>query len=128
VEAQQEALRPDRPTLPPGRGLTGTVLETRCPIPASDPGSDPRFDADVDTPADGKPGPFLCVPVSFRGRSLGVFRAFPGSPEGISARTAEVLASSLSAAVRNVLLYRSLLGSIDEVARVRRDARRGGSR
>ncbi|MEN8185218.1 MAG: response regulator, partial [Myxococcota bacterium] len=32
VEAQQEALRPDRPTLPPGRGLTGTVLETRCPI------------------------------------------------------------------------------------------------
>ena len=90
---------------------------------SAEPESDPRFDPEVDTPQDGKPGPFLCVPVSFRGRSLGVFRAFPASADRVSAQTAEVLASALSAAVRNVLLYRSLLESIEEVARVRRDAR-----
>ena len=88
-----------------------------------EPGSDPRYDPEVDTPEDGRAGPLLCVPLCFRGRSLGVFRAFPASPDRVSARTAEVLASSLSAVVRNVLLYRSLLESIEEVARARRDAR-----
>jgi len=121
--ARDAAARPDRDRLPRARGLTGTVLETRCPVSSAEPESDPRFDPEVDTPEDGKPGPFLCVPVCFRGRSLGVFRAFPTSADRISAQTAEVLASSLSAAVRNVLLYRSLLESIEEVARVRRDAR-----
>jgi hypothetical protein len=37
----------------------------------------------------------------------------------------EVLAAALSAAVRNVLLYRSLVDTIDEVARARREAQRG---
>ena len=37
---------------------------------------------------------------------------------------APVLAAALSAAVRNVLLYRSLVESIDEVAAARRDAQR----
>jgi DNA-binding response OmpR family regulator len=124
IEAERDAAaRPDRDRLPRARGLTGTVLETRCPVSSAEPESDPRFDPEVDTPEDGKPGPFLCVPVCFRGRSLGVFRAFPACADRVSARTAEILASSLSAAVRNVLLYRSLLESIEEVARVRRDAR-----
>jgi DNA-binding response OmpR family regulator len=124
VEAERDAAaRPDRRRLPRARGLTGTVLETRCPVSSAEPASDPRFDPEVDTPEDGKSGPFLCVPVCFRGRSLGVFRAFPASADRVSAQTAEVLASALSAAVRNVLLYRSLLESIEEVARVRRDAR-----
>jgi DNA-binding response OmpR family regulator len=124
IEAERDAAaRPDRRRLPRGRGLTGTVLETRCPVSCVEPESDPRYDPEVDTPEDGKAGPLLCVPVSFRGRGLGVFRAFPDSADCVSARTAEVLASSLSAAVRNVLLYRSLLESIEEVARVRRDAR-----
>ena len=41
----------------------------------------------------------------------------------ISAGTGEMLAAVLSAAVRNVLLYRSLLESIEEVAQVRREAK-----
>ena len=38
-------------------------------------------------------------------------------------RTAEVLAAAFSAAVRNVLLYRSLLQSIEEVAEARKQSR-----
>jgi hypothetical protein len=52
-----------------------------------------------------------------------VLRVFPDRPESARARTAEVLAAAVSAAVRNVLLYRNLLDSIDEVARVRRATR-----
>ena len=38
------------------------------------------------------------------------------------ARTAELLCTALSAAVRNAILYRSLLESIDDLARARREA------
>ena len=51
-------------------------------------------------------------------------RAFPRDAAEASARSAELLAAALSAAVRNALLYRSLLESIDEVAEARRAARR----
>jgi DNA-binding response OmpR family regulator len=125
TEAEHSGLRPERAVLPRGRGLTGVALETGCPVSSAEPEADPRFDPEVDTPGDAEPGPFVCVPITFRGRPLGVFRAFPADPARVSARTAELLAASLSAAVRNVLLYRSLLESIEEVARVRRDARRG---
>jgi hypothetical protein len=40
-----------------------------------------------------------------------------------SARTGEVLAAAISAAVRNARLYRSLLESVDEVAKARREMR-----
>ena len=114
--------RTDRPLLPIGRGLTGSVAETGQLVASADPSADPRFDAAVDTPADGRSGPLLCGALRFRGKVLGVFRAFPESAEAPSARTGEVLSAALSAAVRNVLLYRSLVESIDEVARARREA------
>jgi DNA-binding response OmpR family regulator len=119
--------RADRPLLPAGRGLTGWVAETGQLVASADPASDPRFDAAVDTPADGRSGPMLCGALRFRGKVLGVFRAFPESSEAPSARTGEVLSAALSAAVRNVLLYRSLVESIDEVARARSESEgRGG--
>jgi DNA-binding response OmpR family regulator len=119
-------VRADRPSLPLGRGLTGSVAETGQLVASADPASDPRFDGAVDTPADGRPGPLLCGALRFRGKVLGVFRAFPESREAPSARTGEVLSAALSAAVRNVLLYRSLIESIDEVARARREAQGPG--
>ncbi|MDX1650200.1 MAG: GAF domain-containing protein, partial [Myxococcota bacterium] len=116
--------RADRGRLPAGRGLTGGVLETGQLVASDDPAADPRFDAAVDTPADGEAGPLLCGPLRFRGKTLGVFRVFPKSaPEP---RTGEVLSAALSAAVRNVLLYRSLVQSIEEVADARRAAARSG--
>jgi DNA-binding response OmpR family regulator len=118
--------RADRPALPVGRGLTGAVAETGQLVASADPASDPRYDAAVDTPADGRPGPLLCGALRFRGKVLGVFRAFPESREVPSARTGEVLSAALSAAVRNVLLYRSLVESIDEVARARRESQGPG--
>jgi DNA-binding response OmpR family regulator len=119
--------RADRPLLPPGRGLTGSVAETGQLVASADPASDPRFDAAVDTPADGRAGPMLCGALRFRGKVLGVFRAFPEAAAAPSARTGEVLSAALSAAVRNVLLYRSLVESIDEVARARSESEgRGG--
>ena len=53
---------------------------------------------------------------------LGVARVLPSEDRPVPVRTAEVLASALSAAIRNVLLYRSLLESIEDVARARRES------
>jgi len=122
-QAQEDGgLRADRARLPVGRGLTGQVLETGRLVATAEPQQDPRFEAAVDTPEGGAPAPLLCVPLRFRGRTLGVFRAFPKAGEQASPRTGELLGAALSAAVRNVLLYRSLVDTIEEVARVRREA------
>jgi FixJ family two-component response regulator len=127
-EAQRDPAVADRPRLPRDRGLTGLVLQTVGLVAADRPAADPRFDPQVDTPEDGRPGPLLCVPLRVRGKVLGVVRAFPEEGTSASPRVGEVLVATLSAAVRNVLLYRSLIESIDDVARARRDAgsRRGG--
>jgi len=114
--------RVDRERLPRNAGLTSVVLQTGHLVASGRPQSDPRFDPAVDTPEDGSPGPLLCVPIRLRGKVLGVARAFPKQPAAASARTGEVLAAALSAVVRNVLLYRSLLESIEDLARARRDA------
>jgi DNA-binding NarL/FixJ family response regulator/putative methionine-R-sulfoxide reductase with GAF domain len=113
----------DRARLPAGRGLTGTVLQAGQLVATDRPESDPRFDPEVDTPEGGEIGPLLCVPLRLRGKVLGVARAFLQAGSGASAATGEVLSAALSAAVRNVLLYRSLLESIDDVAEARREAR-----
>ncbi len=113
----------DRPRLPRHAGLTGGVFDTGQPVVTSRPADDPRFDPAVDRPEEGGEGGLLIVPLRFRGRTLGVCRAFFGGAEIPSPRVAEVLSAALSAAVRNVLLYRSLLASIEEVARARREAR-----
>lgn len=116
----------DRERLPANRGLTGTVCQTGGLVAAGDPAADPRFDARVDTAADGVTRALLCVPIKLRDKGVGVLRAFFDAGSGPSPRTAEVLSAVLSAAVRNVLLYRSLLQSIEELASARRDARRDG--
>jgi hypothetical protein len=100
------------------------VFETGGLVASEAPEEDPRFDPQVDTPADGRPGPLLCGPLRFRGKTLGVFRVFPEASGGASAAAGEVLSAALSAAVRNVLLYRSLVDTIEEVAQARREARR----
>jgi hypothetical protein len=79
--------------------------------------------AAVDTPEGGAVRPFLCGPIRFRGRTLGVFRVFPARAEDASPALAELLSAALSAAVRNVLLYRSLVQTIEEVAAARRGGR-----
>jgi GAF domain-containing protein len=126
-ELAREALcdadgRLDRARLPRNRGLTALVLQTGHLVATGRPESDPRFDAGVDTPEDGSHGPLLCVPIRLRGKVLGVARAFPKEGSAASARTGEILSAALSAAVRNALLYRSLLESIEDLARARREA------
>jgi DNA-binding response OmpR family regulator len=112
----------ERERLPRDRGLTGSVLQTGAVVASGHPERDPRFDPDVDTAADGEVRPLLCLPLRLRGKVLGVFRAYPTSEDAASPRSAEILCAALSAAVRNILLYRSLLESIDEVAEARREA------
>jgi hypothetical protein len=63
------------------------------------------------------------VPISFRNRTMGVMRAFLEPGVSASARTGEILAAAISAAVRNALLHRGLLDCVDEVARARRENR-----
>jgi len=124
LEGQMEGAGPsDRSGLERSGGLTGMVVQTGHLVATGHPEKDPRFEEEIDTAADGSVRPLICVPIKVRGKTLGVLRAFPTDPESARARTAEVLAAAVSAAVRNVLLYRSLLDSIDEVARVRRATR-----
>jgi len=123
-EGQRDGgVRADRSELPKNVGLTGLVLQTGHLVATQEPQSDSRFDPEVDTPEDGGVGPMLCLPLRLRGKVVGVFRAFLPPDVEVSARTGEVLAAALSAAVRNVLLYRSLLETIEDVAEARREAR-----
>ena len=122
LEAQCDAGgRVDRPRLDGDAGLTLAVLKTGSLVATDRPETDPRFAADIDTALDGAVGPLLCVPVRLRGKTVGVLRAFPADGAPASARTGEVVAAAISAAVRNVFLYRSLLESIEDVAKARRD-------
>ncbi len=123
-EAQLDGgYRADRKVLPPASGLTGTVLQSGHLIATQAPDLDGRYDPDVDTPEDGTTGPFLCVPLRLRGKVVGLCRAFLPVDAVASSATGEMLSAALSAAVRNVLLYRSLVESIEEVAEARRQAR-----
>ncbi|HEU4431697.1 MAG TPA: GAF domain-containing protein, partial [Myxococcota bacterium] len=115
--------RSDRAQLPVSRGLAGAVLQTGQLVATGDPTRDPRFDAEVDTPESGAAGPLVCGALRFRGKPIGIFRAFPARAEDASPELAELLAAALSAAVRNALLYRSLVQTIEEVAEARRAAR-----
>lgn len=115
----------DRARLPVGAGLTGFVFESGGIVASDAPARDVRFARAVDTPEDGVARPLLCGPIRFRGRTLGVFRAFPERAREASPALAELLSAALSAAVRNVLLYRSLVQTIEEVAVARREAKRG---
>jgi GAF domain-containing protein len=124
-EAQWDGgAKSDRARLPTGAGLTGFVLESGGIVASDAPARDSRFAPAVDTPEDGVARPLVCGPIRFRGRTLGVFRAFPESGAEASPALAELLSAALSAAVRNVLLYRSLVQTIEEVAVARREAQR----
>jgi CheY-like chemotaxis protein len=117
----------DRADLPRDAGITALSFQGGEAIASAGAAADPRCDAAVDTPADGNPRPLWVLPLSFRGRVLGVCRVFADAGlDALPARTGELLATALSAAVRNVLLYRSLVESIEEVAQVRREAQQRG--
>jgi DNA-binding response OmpR family regulator len=112
----------DREVLPRDAGLSGAVFASGQALASEEPAGDARFDAAVDTPQSGASGPLLVLPLRFRGKTLGIFRAFAPRAGATSPRTQEVLGAALSAAVRNALLYRSLVESIEEVAQVRRES------
>jgi len=76
---------------------------------------------EVDTPECGEASPLLCVPVRFRNKTMGVMRVFLEAGVPASARTGEILAAAISAAVRNALMVRGLLECVDEVAKARRE-------
>ena len=121
-EAQWEAGGAgDRAALPRVGSISGAVSEAGRPLGSERPAADPRFDPNVDTAEGGAGGPLLVLPLRFRDKTLGVFRAFAARAAAASPHTQEVLGAALSAAVRNVLLYRSLVDSIEEVAQVRKE-------
>jgi signal transduction protein with GAF and PtsI domain len=127
LESQCErAGQGDREKLPVDSGLTGVVLQTGRLVATDVPDQDPRFDPEVDTPEGGEASPMLCVPISFRKKTMGVMRVFLESGVTASARTGEILAATVSAAVRNALLHRGLLDCVDEVAKARRETRPPG--
>ena len=120
-EAQCSGADEDRPELPRDRGLSGGCLQSGALVASEHPEREARFDPAVDTPASGVPGPLLVVPLKVRERGLGIVRIFPAAEKGADAGLAEWLSAPLSAATRNVLLYRSLLDSVEDLARARRE-------
>jgi DNA-binding NarL/FixJ family response regulator len=125
LESQCErAGHADREMLPVDAGLTGTVLQSGRLVATDEPEGDPRFDPEVDTPESGEATALLCVPIRFRNKTMGVMRVFLEAGQSASARTGEILAAAMSAAVRNALLHRGLLDCVDEVAKARRENRR----
>jgi transcriptional regulator with GAF, ATPase, and Fis domain len=109
--------------------LTGLVCRNGQLVAVDVPAEEGRFRAAVDTAADGVARPYLCVPIKLREKLVGVLRVFLESDCRTSPRTGEVLAAAFSAAVRNVLLYRSLVQSIEEMAEARREmSSRGAGR
>jgi DNA-binding NarL/FixJ family response regulator len=124
LESQCErAGHADRERLPTDSGLTGVVVQTGRLVATDAPDRDPRFDPEVDTPECGEASPLLCVPVRFRNKTMGVMRVFLEAGVPASARTGEILAAAISAAVRNATMYRGLLDCVDEVAKARRSNR-----
>ncbi len=124
LESQCERAGPaDRERLPVDSGLTGVVVQTGRLVATDAPERDPRFDPEVDTPEGGEAMPLLCVPVRFRDKTLGVMRVFLEAGVPASARTGEILAATISAVVRNAIMYRGLLDCVDGVAKARRESR-----
>ncbi len=122
LEAEADgAVVGDRDRLPLDRGLVGRVAQTGQPIASDAPQDEDRFDEAVDTASDGLPRPMLCIPLKLRDKTVGLLRVFLDRGP-VSPRSAEILSAAFSAAVRNVLLYRSLLQSIEEVAEARRQS------
>jgi FixJ family two-component response regulator/GAF domain-containing protein len=113
--------RADRERLPgDGGGLSALALRSGRVVAAERPADEVGYAAGIDTPADGAPGPLLLLPLAVRGKVLGLARIHPESAASVSAATGEVLGAALSAALRSVLLYRSLLDAVDDVAAARR--------
>jgi CheY-like chemotaxis protein len=103
-----------------GGGLTAVALRSGRVLAAAQPAAEAGFAAAIDTPADGAAGPLYLLPLSIRGKVLGLARVHPESAAAVSAGTGEALAAALSAALRSALLYRSLLDAVDDVAAARR--------
>lgn len=121
IEAEADGgRRGDRLSLGIGEGLTGLVCQNGQLVAVDVPEEEGRFRAAVDTASDGVARPYLCVPIKLREKLVGVLRVFLEPGHRTSPRTGEVLAAAFSAAVRNVLLYRSLVQSIEEMAEARR--------
>jgi len=122
LESQCErAGHADREKLPVDSGLTGVVVQTGRLVATDAPDRDPRFEREVDTPESGEPRALLCVPIRFRNKTLGVMRVFLEEGVPASARTGEILAAAISAAVRNAIMYRGLLEYVDGIAKTRRE-------
>jgi DNA-binding response OmpR family regulator len=117
----------DREQLPSDAGLMAIAFSDGRAIESDGPGRDPRCDAAVDSAQEGVARPHWVLPLRFRGRTLGVCRIFPrAGTAALDEDSADLLGAALSAALRNVLLYRSLVESIEEVAQVRRESQQRG--
>ena len=121
LEACIPGSRADRPRLPRDRGLAGVVLSTGRLIASARPVRSPLRRRRRH--AGGRRGEPALLRADPHPRARAGARArLPDTRAQPHARTAELLCTALSAAVRNALLYRSLLESIDDLARARRES------
>lgn len=114
------------------QGLAGQVARTGEPLLVNDPRSDPRFPSDVAAVDAGvlgvQPSAFLCVPLVFQGRMVGVLEAAQTPPhEGFDARDLDLmytLGAQAATAVANARLYQNLRSERDRIISAQEDVRK----
>ncbi|RMH60266.1 MAG: GAF domain-containing protein [Calditrichaeota bacterium] len=97
----------------PGQGIAGTVAQNGKPLLIADAYNDPRFDHSFDKRSGFRTRSILCVPMSHRGRLIGVVQAlnrFDGKPfNEHDLKTFTIYAGQAAVAIENSrLLYKAL--------------------
>ncbi|MBW1681820.1 MAG: GAF domain-containing protein, partial [Deltaproteobacteria bacterium] len=98
-------------SLPVGTGIAGHVFHTGSPVLSNDPTKDPRWCPDFDKKSGFRTRSLLCVPLKFRGNTIGVIEIInraEGKFTRADLRLLEVIASQAASAIENAKVYEAL--------------------
>jgi GAF domain-containing protein len=104
-----------REHVPAGQGVAGWVVEHGEAVVVDDPGSDPRFYHGIDEKSGYETKSILAVPMSSRGRTIGVIEVINKREGGFTVRDQKVataLASQAAVAIDNTRMYARLADAV----------------
>ncbi len=109
------------------QGIVGWVLREKQPVLVNDVRRDPRFFSGVDESFNLKTRSVVCVPLTVKGKVIGVIEAInklDGDFDQGSLQLLDSLASTASLAIENARLYSDLQAERDHLIRKEEDIRR----
>jgi GAF domain-containing protein len=104
-----------REHVPAGQGIAGWVVEHGEPLVVAEPRSDPRFYSGIDEKSGFETKSILAVPMTTRGRTIGVIEVINKQKGDFSDRDvklATALASQAAVAIDNSRLYARLADAV----------------